>query len=269
MNPFKHIPLVIGNWKLNGDRQLIDSELAALMGHRFQHQIAICPPYTLIADMVNLTQGSGLLIGAQNFSEYEKGAYTGEISAGMLAQVGCQLSLIGHSERRALFGETDVACNTKLKAALNHGMTPVLCVGENKEQRATNKTYQILRQQLVTCLNNIDLISVIQKQPHSDFCIAYEPLWAIGTGLAATPEMAREAHAFIRAEAAMLYDVETANRIRILYGGSVTKNNVTELMSQQDINGVLVGGASLDPAHFLAICQQVSASVVNCAAQNQ
>lgn len=249
MKPRK--PIVIANWKLNGGLDLICISVASFIGKHFAADIAICPPYIYMRDMMTFLQYSELHIGSQNVSKFESGAYTGETSAQMLKEAGCSLCLIGHSERRSMFGETNQACQTKLSTALNHGLLPVLCVGENQQERTANITEAVLAKQLGEGLAGIDLTG-------KDLCIAYEPVWAIGTGLAATPTIAQEVHQFIRQQLSQLFDKETANRLRILYGGSVTKGNANELLQQTDIDGLLVGGASLDPGHFLAICELAS-----------
>ncbi len=247
----KRRPIVIANWKLNGGIDLICTSVASFIGKHFEADIVICPPYLYMRDMLTFLQYSELKIGSQNVSRYESGAYTGETSAQMLKEAGCSLCIIGHSERRAMFAENNLGCQVKVQTALNHGLLPVLCVGETREEREAGVTKSILLTQLSEGLNTIDL-------QDKDICIAYEPVWAIGTGLAATPEMVQEIHQFIRTELTRLYNTEIANRVRIVYGGSVNKSNATELLKQQDIDGLLVGGASLDPGHFLAICEKVS-----------
>jgi triosephosphate isomerase (TIM) len=251
----KRKPMVIANWKLNGGIDLICTSVASFIGKHFDIQIALCPPYIYMRDMLTFLQHSEIKIGSQNVSKFESGAYTGETSAQMLKQAGCALCLIGHSERRAMFRENNLSCNIKVQTALNHGLLPVLCIGENQEEREANITKDVIFRQLSEGLEGIDLNA-------KDLCIAYEPVWAIGTGLAASPEEAQEVHQFIRRELAALYDDATAQRLRLLYGGSVNKTNATELLGQEDIDGLLVGGASLDPGHFLAICQQASALAV-------
>ncbi len=245
-------PIVIANWKLNGGLDLICTSVASFIGKHFEAQIAICPPYLYMRDMMTFLQFSELQIGSQNVSRYESGAYTGETSAQMLKQAGCSLCLIGHSERRAMFAESNLGCQIKVRTALNHGLLPVLCVGEDKDQRQRGITEDVLYQQLQEGLEDIDLSN------GRDLCIAYEPVWAIGSGLAATPAMAQAVHEFIRIQLGKIFDKSTAQRIRILYGGSVNKSNAHELLSQADIDGLLVGGASLDPGHFVAICEQAS-----------
>jgi triosephosphate isomerase len=253
--PVKRKPIVIANWKLNGGIDLICTSVASFIGKHFHAQIALCPPYIYMRDMLTFLQHSEIKIGSQNVSKFESGAFTGETSAQMLKQAGCVLCLIGHSERRAMFRENNQSCNIKVRTALNHGLLPVLCLGENQEERAANITKDVIFRQLSEGLEGIDLTG-------KDICIAYEPVWAIGTGLAATPAMAQEVHEFIRRELTALYNEETAQRLRLLYGGSVNKTNAAELLAQEDIDGLLVGGASLDPGHFLAICQQASALAV-------
>jgi triosephosphate isomerase len=206
-------------------------------------------------DMLTFLQHSEIKIGSQNVSKFESGAYTGETSAQMLKQAGCSLCLVGHSERRAMFRENNSSCQIKVQTALNHGLLPVLCIGENLEERDTHVAKDVIFRQLSEGLEGIDLTD-------KDICIAYEPVWAIGTGLAATPDMVQDVHHFIRRELAALYNEEVAARVRILYGGSVNKTNAKELLRQEDIDGLLVGGASLDPGHFLAICQQVSEQAI-------
>ena len=251
----KRKPMVIANWKLNGGIDLICTSVASFIGKHFETQIAICPPYIYMRDMLTFLQHSEISIGSQNVSKFESGAYTGETSAQMLKQAGCKLCLIGHSERRAMFRENNQSCQIKVQTALNHGLLPVLCIGENLEERDANITKDVIFRQLSEGLENITLDG-------KDLCIAYEPVWAIGTGLAATPEMAQEVHQFIRRELTVLLGEATAERIRLLYGGSVNKTNAKELLGQTDIDGLLVGGASLDPGHFLAICQQVSEQAI-------
>jgi len=249
-------PIVIANWKLNGGLDLICVSVASFIGKHFNADIAICPPYIYMRDMMTFLQFSELHIGSQNVSRFESGAYTGETSAQMLKQAGCSLCLIGHSERRAMFGETNEGCQIKVRTALSHDLLPVLCVGENQQEREANVTEQILFTQLREGLADIDLEG-------KDLCIAYEPVWAIGTGLAATPQIAQEVHQFIRAQLNDIFGKETADRLRILYGGSVNKINTRELLGQTDVDGLLVGGASLDPGHFLAICEQASELAVS------
>lgn len=247
----KRTPMVIANWKLNGGLELICTSVASFIGKHLTSEVVICPPNIYMRDMMTFLKHSELKIGSQNVSRYESGAYTGETSAQMLKEFGCDLCLIGHSERRAMFAENNLGCQIKVQTSLNHGLLPVLCVGEKKEEREAGTTNAVLSIQLRECLSDVDIGS-------GDLCVAYEPVWAIGTGLAATPAQVQEVHQYIRRELADIFDEDTAQRLRILYGGSVTKSNATELLQQEDIDGLLVGGASLDPEHFLAICQKAS-----------
>jgi len=242
-------PIVIANWKLNGGLDLICTSVASFIGKHFEAQIVICPPYIYMRDMMTFLQYSELQIGSQNVSRYESGAYTGETSAQMLRQAGCALCLIGHSERRAMFAENNPGCRIKVQTALNHDLLPVLCIGETREEREAGIAKDVIYTQLSEGLKGVDLTG-------KDLCIAYEPVWAIGTGLAATPDMVQEIHHSIRGKLVELYNPEIAAKLRIVYGGSVNKTNARELLNQDDIDGLLVGGASLDPDHFLAICRQ-------------
>lgn len=244
-------PIVIANWKLNGGIDLICTSVASFIGKHFAADIVVCPPYLYMRDMLTFLQYSELRIGSQNVSRYESGAYTGETSAQMLKQAGVSLCIIGHSERRAMFAENNLGCSIKVQTSLNYDLLPVLCIGETGEERSQNRTTEVLLTQLRECLDKVQL-------DDKDLCVAYEPVWAIGTGLAATPEMVQEVHSFIRRELEHLFGEAVADRVRIVYGGSVNKTNAAELLKQPDIDGLLVGGASLDPGHFLAICEQVS-----------
>lgn len=245
----KRIPIVVANWKLNGGIDLLCASVAAFIGKHFSTKIVICPPYIYLRDMLNFLQHSEIIVGSQNVSKFGSGAYTGETSAQMLKDVGAGLCLIGHSERRQMFNENDVSCQIKINQALTSGLMPVLCIGENAQQREAGITNDVLFRQLHDALANVDITD-------KEICIAYEPVWAIGTGKAASPEDAQEVHKFIRHELHDIFGVEQAEKIHILYGGSVNKSNASELMGQEDIDGLLVGGASLDPSHFIEICQQ-------------
>ncbi|MER2491730.1 triose-phosphate isomerase [Catenovulum sediminis] len=244
-------PIVIANWKLNGGIDLLCSSVASFIGKHYEAEIVVCPPYIYIRDMLNFLQHSEINIGSQNVSKYASGAYTGETSAQMLKEAGCKYCLIGHSERRAMFRENNASCQIKVQRALENGLTPVLCVGENQQERENNVTKDVLIRQITESLEGI-------KLEDGSICIAYEPVWAIGTGKAATPEMAQEVHQFIRHELSAQYGETQAQSIRLLYGGSVNKDNAKQLLTQTDIDGLLVGGASLDPDHFLTICQQAT-----------
>ncbi|KMT65690.1 triose-phosphate isomerase [Catenovulum maritimum] len=243
-------PIVIANWKLNGGFDLLCSSVASFVKKSFLAEVYICPPYLYIRDLLHFLQYSVVNIGSQNVSKYQSGAYTGETSAQMLAEAGCKLCLIGHSERRSMFRENNASCQIKLKRAFENNLMPVLCIGENLEEKNAGITKDILSRQINESFEALDIAD-------NSFCIAYEPVWAIGTGQAATPETAQEVHAYIREQLVSLFGQDKAQQIRILYGGSVTKLNTTELLTQPDIDGLLVGGASLDAEHFMSICQQV------------
>lgn len=209
--------------------------------------IMVAPPFTNLLTASDLLQNSKIKLGAQNLYWEEKGAYTGEISGLMLQDLKCTYVIIGHSERRQYFGETDDTVNVKLKSALDAELTPIVCVGEVLEEREANLTEDVLRRQ---CLRAFHAIS---GKKAGKLVVAYEPVWAIGTGKTATPEMAADAHVIIRGEASKAFGQEFADQLRILYGGSVKPENAKALMAQEEIDGALVGGASLDPKSFTAI----------------
>jgi triosephosphate isomerase len=238
------------NWKMfkNAERacDFLTALLPLVKGHD-RDQIVVCPPYLCIPSAVEVAKGSNVAIGAQNMHWEKEGAFTGEVSADMLLSAGCTHVIIGHSERRQYFCESDDSVNLKLKSALEAGLTPIVCVGEVLEEREAGLTEDVLRRQ---CLRAFNAIS--GKKAHK-LVVAYEPVWAIGTGKTATPDMAADAHAFIRNEAAKAFGDELAADLRILYGGSVKPENVKALMAQEEIDGALVGGASLDPKSFTAI----------------
>lgn len=236
-------PLVAGNWKMNGSRESIDRLLTGLSEIRSAAEIAVFPPHVYISEVVSALCGSGIEVGAQNVSEYQAGAYTGEVAADMLQDIGCRYVLVGHSERRNLFGENDRQVAEKFVASQRCGLTPVLCVGETLDQRASGKALAVISAQLCAVLERVSLESVCKG------VIAYEPVWAIGTGKTATAEQAQEIHREIRLQLG-----EPGLKTRILYGGSVKAANAAELFSQQDIDGALIGGASLDSEEFREIC---------------
>jgi triosephosphate isomerase len=242
--------LMAANWKMykNPDqtRDYFRDFLPLVAGHT-RDEIAVCPPYIDIYVAVEDTKGSNVNIGAQDLYWEKEGAYTGEICPGMLRDIGCTHVIIGHSERRQYFGETDDMVNFKLKAALEASLTPIVCVGEVLEEREANLTEDVLRRQ---CLRAFHAIS---GKKAAKLVVAYEPVWAIGTGKTATPQLASEAHLLIRGEAAKAFGDEFSNNLRILYGGSVKPENVKALMAEDEIDGALVGGASLDPKSFAAI----------------
>ncbi len=210
-------------------------------------EVVIAPPFTALYPLKDLVSPSWLSLSAQNCFWEEKGAYTGEISPVMLKDVGCSYTIVGHSERRQYFGEKNEDINKKLKALIKVGIRPIFCVGERLEEREAGKTFEVIKSQIDGGLDGLDSVDVAKV------VIAYEPVWAIGTGKTASPQQAQEVHAFIREHLAMLTNKSVANEIRILYGGSVKPNNVDSLMSENDIDGALVGGASLEVDSFLRI----------------
>ena len=242
--------LIAANWKMykNPDqtRQFFRDFLPLVAGHD-RDEIVVCPPYVNLQAALESAEGSPVAIGAQDVYWKDEGAFTGEISSPMLNAVGCTHVIIGHSERRQYFGETDDTVNLKLKAALEHGLTPIACVGEVLEEREAGLTEDVLRRQCVRAFH------AISAKKAAKLVIAYEPVWAIGTGKTATPAMACEAHVIIRAEAGKAFGQEFAGQLRILYGGSVKPENAKALMSEEEIDGALVGGASLEPKSFAAI----------------
>lgn len=240
--------IISGNWKMNTTLSNGKALLESLVAHHPSPdpRIIIIPPFTHI-DMANtLLKDTPLLLGAQTLSHYDNGAYTGDISAEILRDMGCQYVLIGHSERRQYHSEDNVLLNQKMKQAIAHHITPIYCVGETLEERESDRTLSIIDRQLEVGLSDISLDKV-------SFIIAYEPVWAIGTGKVATPDQAQTVHAHIRYKLSQLSDQSVAESCPILYGGSVNPSNSKDLLSQPDIDGGLVGGASLDSDAFGAI----------------
>jgi triosephosphate isomerase (TIM) len=242
--------LIAANWKMyktpDQARDFFREFLPMVEGHDHD-EIVVCPNYLAIDVSVNETRGTNVAIGAQNMHWEKEGAYTGEICAAMLVAVGVTHVIIGHSERRQYFGETDDTVNLKLKAALGAALVPIVCVGEVLEEREAGLTDDVLRRQCTRAFHKVSA----KKAAH--LVVAYEPVWAIGTGKTATPEIAADAHAIIRADAARSFGDEFAENLRILYGGSVKPDNAHSLMTTDGIDGALVGGASLDPKSFAAI----------------
>jgi triosephosphate isomerase (TIM) len=241
--------LIAGNWKMhktNAEAEAFLEEFLPEAGGRPDVEVAICPPYTALRTVAERSGSSAVITGAQNMHDQESGAFTGEVSPPMLRELGVGAVVLGHSERRQLFCETDAALARKVPAALDAGLLPILCVGETEEEREAGQTERKLRHQVQTDLAEVD------DDRLDGITIAYEPIWAIGTGNTATPDQAQEAIAFVRA---LLGDrlARAAAGVRILYGGSVNAGNAAELLGQPDIDGALVGGASLDPAEFAAI----------------
>jgi triosephosphate isomerase (TIM) len=242
--------LIAANWKMHKtpeQAQAFVSEFLPMVAGHSRDEIVLCPPFVSIPAVVEATRGSQVHVGGQNMYWETEGAYTGEVCGPMLHAVGCSHVIIGHSERRQYFGETDDTVNLKLRAALVVGLKPIVCVGEVLEEREAGVTEDILRRQCSIAFREIS-----GRGAHP-IAVAYEPVWAIGTGKAATPELAAEAHRVIRAQAAESFGDDVAARMLILYGGSVKPKNARALMSQPEIDGALVGGASLDPKSFAEI----------------
>ena len=242
--------VIAANWKMYKTPDQAGDffrEFLPLVAGHDRDEIVVCPPFLDIPAAIEAAKGSQVAIGAQDLHWEKEGAYTGEICSTMLLAVGVTHVIIGHSERRQYFGETDDVVNLKLKTALGTGLTPIVCVGEVLEEREAGLTEDVLRRQ---CLRAFHAIS---GKKASKMVVAYEPVWAIGTGKTATPQMAADAHGLIRAEAAKAFGQEFAEQLRILYGGSVKQENAKALMAESEIDGALVGGASLDPKSFAAI----------------
>ncbi len=242
--------LIAANWKMykNPDQtREFFRDFLPLVANHDRDEIVVCPPFVDLCAAVDAAKASNVAIGAQNLHWEKEGAYTGEISSSMLLAVGCSHVIIGHSERRQYFGETDDIVNLKLKAALEAGLTPIVCVGEVLEEREAGLTEDVLRRQ---CLRAFHAIS---GKKAGKLVVAYEPVWAIGTGKTATPQMAAESHSLIRGEATKAFGEQFASNLRILYGGSVKPENAKALMAEEEIDGALVGGASLEPKSFGAI----------------
>ncbi len=243
-------PVIAGNWKMNktiAEAVAFAAGLRGAFGTPPERDVIIAPPFTALQAVSEAIRGSFVQLAAQNLHEAEKGAYTGEISAGMLREAGCAWVIIGHSERRTLFGEGDARINLKLRAAITAGLRPIFCVGESLSEREGNETQTVIERQLKEGLNNLTADDIGAS------IIAYEPVWAIGTGKTASPAQAEEVHRFIRGWIADRYGREQAAAMAILYGGSVTPKNIADLMAEPDINGALVGGASLDIDSFVRI----------------
>jgi len=251
-------PIVLGNWKMNGSlagNQSLLAELAEGMDDLSGVEIGVCPPFVYLAqanDIIGDNPRIGL--GAQDCSEYAQGAYTGEVSVAMLKEFGVRYVILGHSERRALFAEDDQVAVNKVKAVLDGGLVPVLCVGETLEERKSEQTEEVVARQVEAALDGVGVAAFDRV------VIAYEPVWAIGTGQTASPEQAQSVHAFIRGLVGRR-DEAVAERLRIQYGGSMKPENAADLIAQPDIDGGLIGGASLKAADFLAICRAAANSV--------
>ncbi len=246
----ERMPFIAGNWKMNktvGEAvDLVRGLKAALTGVK-DVEVAVAPPFTALYAVWKELEGSSIRLAAQNLYWEEKGAFTGEVSPLMLKEVGCQYVIIGHSERRQFFGETDETVNRRVKATLLQGLKVIFCIGETLNEREEGKTFSVIERQVEDGLKGFG------EKEIENMVIAYEPVWAIGTGKTATPEQAEEVHRFIRGKLEKLYSREVSDKIRIQYGGSVTPENVKGLMSQGNIDGALVGGASLKAESFSKI----------------
>jgi len=246
--------LVAGNWKLNGSKDSISELLKGILGGMAdgsvtsQTEVAVCAPYIYIPHVQEILNGTALAYGSESISEHDSGAFTGEISGLMLNDFSCKYAIVGHSERRTLFGEKDADTANKFAAARKHGLIPILCLGELLEEREQGITETVVARQLdaVIDLEGVDALV--------DAVIAYEPVWAIGTGMTASPQQAQDVHAFIRSKIASL-NAGIADKVQILYGGSVNGGNADELFAMPDIDGGLIGGAALKAEDFLAICR--------------
>lgn len=244
--------LVVGNWKMNGSRSSVQALLTDLVkaDQSFRPQVVVCPTHVHLAQALELCAATSISVGAQDCSHKQSGAFTGDVAPGMLAEMGCRWVILGHSERRQYHGESDALVAAKVTAAVEAGLQPIVCVGETREQRDTGSAEAVVKAQLNCALaDQADLHTLV---------IAYEPVWAIGTGLTATPEQAQDMHAFIRACLGDIAGVDQA-ATRVLYGGSVKANNAAQLFAQPDIDGALVGGAALVAEDFLAIINAVAA----------
>lgn len=246
--------LVAGNWKMNGDSgsiQTLMKDLSlGLTGSSVE--VLVCPPSVYLANVKGLSAGTSIAVGAQNASQHKSGAYTGEISLDMLRDLGCEYVILGHSERRSLYAETDTEVAEKFIAAVDAGIKPILCVGETLEERESGETLAVVGRQLKAVIDAAGI------EKFTDAVVAYEPVWAIGTGKTATPAQAQDVHAEIRGMVAE-YSEDCAAALRILYGGSVNASNAVELFANDDVDGGLVGGASLKANDFIAICQAAGA----------
>lgn len=243
-------PLMVGNWKMHFTSQQAIHFASQLAGacHRFHDlDVGVAPPATALHGVVDSLRDSGIFVAAQNCHWEKSGAYTGEISAEMVKEIGCSHVILGHSERRTLFGESDPIIKKKLRAALRADLSPILCIGETLDQRQAGNTFQVIERQLQNAFGDLT-----EKEARLS-TLAYEPVWAIGTGKTASAQEAQQAHAFLRSVLVNLFGTDTADKIRIQYGGSVKPENAGQLMAQPDVDGALIGGASLQLENFLGI----------------
>lgn len=265
MNHGTITPLVAGNWKMNGllaGGVALARALAERLADLLQAgqasapaDVVLCPPFTILSEVGRVLAGTNLELGAQNLHWEDKGAFTGEISGPMLTELGCRYVIVGHSERRQYFGETDETVHKRLAAALRHSLRPILCVGETWEEREAGRTEERVGGQLHGALRGLDAARPAAEAGR--FAVAYEPVWAIGTGRAAMASDAQEVAAFIRRTLGEILGPEAAARTRILYGGSVNPNNAGDFAAEPDVNGALVGGASLDAASFEGVVRRM------------
>jgi triosephosphate isomerase (TIM) len=240
-------PLIAGNWKMNttlAEAVALAEATAEACSSKTDGDVMIAPPFTALKTVADKISGTSVILGSQNICWKESGAFTGEISPLMLKEIGCEMAIIGHSERRHVFGETDQMINQRVLGTVENGLIPVFCIGETLEERESDKTLTVLESQIKNGLAGLKI-----NNP-DDLVIAYEPVWAIGTGKTATSSQAQEVHAFVRKVITTLYEKNIASQIRILYGGSVNPGNVDELMNMPDVDGALVGGAALKADSF-------------------
>lgn len=243
--------IIAGNWKMHNNlsdsQNLVTKLVNGLNNKNINREVIIFPPFTSLSEVSNLLKGTIVELGAQNMHFEDKGAFTGEISVNMLKSVGCKYVILGHSERRTIFGETDELINKKIKKALGSEIIPILCIGETLVQRENGTTNDVIKRQV------LEGIKELNEEEVNKIIIAYEPIWAIGTGKTASPEQAQEVHKFIRSILEEKFSKETSENIPILYGGSVKPNNAVDLLAKEDIDGALVGGACLDADSFISI----------------
>ncbi len=242
--------LVVGNWKMNGSREksrALLGEILAGLGQGSKSEVGVCPPFVHLPEVADALQGSSVLLGSQNVADQDEGAFTGEVSVLMLKEFGCRLAIVGHSERRIIYGESSALVAARYAKAIEHGLIPILCIGETLKERESDRTFDVVGEQLDAVLNTAGVASLAKA------VIAYEPVWAIGTGRTASTEQAQEVHCWIRTRIAKL-DANVSENLQILYGGSVKPDNAAALFSMPDIDGGLIGGASLDAKSFLKIC---------------
>ena len=248
-------PIIAGNWKMNKNSEeaiTLSNGIKRALFNIDNVELVLCPPFTSLSDVKDVILDTNVALGAQNMFWESEGAFTGEISPGMLKDLGCKYVIIGHSERRAYFGETNETVNKKVKSALKEGLFPIMCVGEKLEEREKGKTFDVVSEHVEKGLLDID------KKQILNIVIAYEPVWAIGTGKNATPQQAEEVHKFIRGLLAKKYDKEISKDICIQYGGSVKPANIEALIAEEDIDGALIGGASLKEESFVDIVKKSS-----------